>query len=562
MRPLSRRLFLAGSAAVVVGACSGDDAGGGASTGATSDGPTSAPPVATATGSSTTAATTTAPPATTTEPTATEPAIVLPSDPFTLGVASGDPSPSSVVLWTRLAPDPLVAGGGMPADDVAVDWEVALDPEFAEVRWRGATTAIAAQAHSVHVRAQVDPGGPYHYRFHAGGWTSPAGTTRAAPSSTGEPEHVRFVSASCQNYQDGFYTAWADAVAQAPDFVVFLGDYIYEGGAAGVGVNGVVRTHGTPTCTTLDDYRARYALYKTDPNLQAAHHVAPWYVTWDDHEVANNYAGVGAGDGAGDPAFLQHRRDAYRAWWEHQPVDLPPPPDDPAADYPIYRAMRWGDLVSMVILDGRQYRSPQACGGVTLDLDPACPETFDAGRTMIGEAQEAWMFDELSAAPGGWHVIAQQTVFGDVTLGEAVLNYDQWDGYPVQRDRIVDRLASDAIADVVVLTGDIHFAAAGNIRSGERGTGIPVGVELVATSISSGGRVDPAVSDVVKAIPDIVDVELEHRGYILHTVTPEQWRAEYRMVETVKEPASPAFVHATYVIGRGTNLATIASPTS
>jgi alkaline phosphatase D len=365
---------------------------------------------------------------------------------------------------------------------------------------------------------------------------------------------VRFVSASCQNYQDGFYTAWADVSVQAPDFVVFLGDYIYEGGAAEVGTNGVVRSHGTPACATLDDYRNRYALYKTDADLQAAHLAAPWYVTWDDHEVANNYAGTGSGD----PAFLQRRRDAYRAWWEHQPVDLPQPPDDPAADYPIYRAMHWGSLVTMAVLDGRQYRTQQACGGGTLNLDPACPETFDAERTMIGDAQEAWLFEQLGARSTAWNVIAQQTVFGDVTLGEAVLNYDQWDGYPTQRTRIVDRLASDAVGNVVVLTGDIHFAATGVIRSGGRGTGTPVGVEMVATSISSGGRVDPAVTALVQSIPDIVDVELEHRGYILHTVTPDRWRAEYRMVETVKQPAAPVFVHATYQVDAGTNLVSIA----
>jgi alkaline phosphatase D len=556
MEPISRRSFLAGTAAVVIGACSGDDSSSPSATLPVADptAPPGATPAADPTQPSTSVPTTSASTSTTT----TQPAIVLPTDPFTLGVASGDAASDAVVLWTRLAPEPLVAGGGMPADDIDVAWEVALDPDFAEVRWNGNVTASATHVHSVHVKAPVETGGPYYYRFHAGGHTSPVGLTRTAPATTAAPQTVRFASASCQNYQDGYYTAHADIAAQQPEFVVFLGDYIYEGGAAEVGVNNVVRTHGTDECMTLDDYRNRYALYKSEPDLQAAHRAAPWYVIWDDHEVENNYAGVTAQGGGDAHDFLVRRRAAYTAWWEHQPVDLPPPSADVNDDYPIYRAMRWGDLLSVTLLDGRQYRSDQACGDQTLDLDPACPETFDATRTMIGDAQEAWLFDQLGSSGSVWNVIGQQTVFGNVTLADAVLNYDQWDGYPVQRNRIVDRLATDQIVDVVVLTGDIHFAGAGIIRSGARGVGTPVGVELVATSISSGGRINPAVTQVVKAIPDIVDVELEHRGYIMHTVTPDRWSAEYRMVDSVKQPGAPMFVHATYHIDVGTNIVTIA----
>jgi alkaline phosphatase D len=323
-----------------------------------------------------------------------------------------------------------------------------------------------------------------------------------------------------------------------------------------VGQNDNVRTHGTPEARSLDDYRNRYALYKSDADLQAAHAACPWLVTWDDHEVENNYAGGVPQDEADQAAFAQRQHDAYQAWWEHQPVDLPPPVM--GQDFPIYRSLRWGSLLTLAVLDGRQYRSDQACGGATLDLDPPCAETFDESRTMIGDAQEQWLFDQLNDSPGTWNVIAQQTLFGDVTLGGAVLNYDQWDGYPVQRNRIVDRLASDSIADVVVLTGDIHFAGTGIIRSGGRGVGTPVAVEFVATSISSGGRINPSITSVVQAIPDIVDAELEHRGYILHTVTPARWRAQYRMAETVKEPDSAMFQHAVYSIDVGTNMVTIA----
>ena len=561
MEPISRRLFLAGSAAVVVVAgCSDDDdnePSGSSPTAAASD--PAARAIDTADVPDTTEGSTppapTAPPVTD-APLPTQPAIVLESDPFTLGVASGDPGVGSVVLWTRLAPEPLATGGGMPGDDIQVDWEVALDPDFAEVRFTGSTTATAEHAHSVHVHAQIDTGNAYHYRFHTGGHTSPVGRTRTAPSMSGEPESVRFASASCQHYESGYYVAHRDIASQQPDFVVWLGDYIYEGGAGVVGQNDNVRTHGAPEVTSLDEYRGRYALYKSDAHLQAAHAACPWLVTWDDHEVENNYAGGVPQDDADQPAFAQRRHDAYQAWWEHQPVDLPPPVL--GEDFPIYRSLRWGALMTLAVLDGRQYRSDQACGGATLDLDPPCAQTFDESRTMIGEAQERWLFDELNASPATWNVIAQQTLFGDVTLGGAVLNYDQWDGYPVQRNRIVDRLASDSIQDVVVLTGDIHFAGTGIIRSGGRGTGTPVAVEFVATSISSGGRIDPGVTAVVQAIPDIVDAELEHRGYILHTVTPTQWQAQYRMAETVKQPDATMFQHAIYNIDVGTNVVTIA----
>ena len=561
MQPISRRLFLTGSVVVSVGALTGALAGcsddGGTAEGTTPESPEPRESTDASATSATDATTAEAPP--TTAPADTEPptppttaAIDLGADPFTLGVASGDPGPGTVVLWTRLAPDPLV-GGGMPADDLDVLWEVAPDDTFAEITASGTTVAAAAYGHSVHVRAELDPGW-WWYRFRVGGYTSPTGRTRTAPAP-GEPtSQVRFASASCQNYQDGWYTAHRDIADQQLDFVVFLGDYMYEGtGIATVGENDTVRTHGTAEVTTLEEYRNRYALYKGDADLQASHASCPWIVTWDDHEVENNYAGLVPQDPADAATFAERRRAAYQVWWEHQPVDLPPPDGD---EFTIHRSATWGDLLDLAVLDGRQYRSDQACGDPSLSLDPPCPETFDEARTMLGDEQEAWLLDLLATGTATWQAIAQQTVFGDVTLGGAILNYDQWDGYPAERNRIVDAL--DPARNTVVLTGDIHFAGAGTIRQGERGVGTPVAVELVATSISSGGRVNPAVTEVVRSIPDIVDVELEHRGYILHTVTPEAWSAEYRMVETVKEVGAPMFVHATYVADAGTNTLRIA----
>ena len=562
VQPISRRLFLAGSASIVVTACSGGGDGTAPTTAAPSPDPTtdsaaeSSSGTTEATPDSTTSAPSTAPttvPATTTT---ALPPVALSSDPFTLGVASGDPGEGSVVLWTRLAPTPI--GDDAPADeaytgDIGVHWIIAADADFTDVRAEGVATAQARYAHSLHVPATLDAG-DWYYRFEVGGYTSPVGLTRPAPAATADPASLRFASASCQHYETGYYTAHADIAAQDLDFVVFLGDYIYEGGrgVVGEGEEPNVRSHDSGECRTLDDYRNRYALYKRDPHLQAAHASCPWYVTWDDHEVENNYAGTTPQDPVDAAAFVQRRHDAYQAWWEHQPVALPPPPDN--GDYPIYRAAQWGSLLDLVLLDGRQYRSDQACTGGTLNFDPACPETFDPNRSMLGDNQEQWLTDRLAEASTVWNVIGQQTVFGDATIGEAVLNYDQWDGYPAQRNRLVDSLAAlPAPNNNVVLTGDIHFAGTGIIRSGGRGTGTPVAVEFVATSISSGGRINPSVTDVVRAIPDIIDVELEHRGYILHTVTADAWNAEYRMVETVKELDAPVYAHRTYLIDAGTN---------
>jgi alkaline phosphatase D len=546
MRPISRRLFLAGGVAVVLASCASTDESSDPTEPPPTDPPDTTPDTTPGTTSSTAPDTTTS---TAPEgPTVVEaPDVDLPGDPFTLGVASGDPSAAAVILWTRLAPDPLV-GGGMPDDSVEIAYDVARDAEFTDVVISEVTTAPAEYGHSVHVAAEIGAGWHY-YRFRIGEYTSPVGRTRRAPATGEAAEPVRFVSASCQNYEDGYFTAHTDIAAQEPDFVAFLGDYIYEGAAGVIGIEDAVRTHGTPETTDIVGYRNRYALYKSDPELQAAHAACPWYVTWDDHEVENNYAGTIPQDAIDAPTFEERRRQAYQVWWEHQPVALDPP--SATGEFRIYRSFQWGSLLGLALVDGRQYRSDQACGDVILSTDPPCAETFDEARTMLGAEQEQWLIDTLATDTSTWSMIAQQTVFGDVTLGDAVLNFDQWDGYPASRNRIVETL--DPARNTVVLTGDIHFAGVGLMRQGGRGTGTPVAVEFVATSISSGGLVDDSSTDIVNSIPDIVDVELVHRGYILHTVDETSWTADYRIVDTVKEPGATVGTYATFRVEAGTN---------
>jgi alkaline phosphatase D len=536
MTMLSRRVFLASSAAVVLGACRSSSDGDADDAAATTEG---------STGSSTTPPTTV--PATTTSPPPTTAAVAFDSDPFTLGVASGDPDDRSAVLWTRLAPDPL-AGGGMDDTDIDVVWEVSADDGFSTIETEGVAVAEARYGHSVHVVASPGPG-EWYYRFRVGERMSDVGRVRIADAET---QSATFVTATCQNYQQAYWAGHVDIAAARPDFVMFLGDYIYEGAAADPATDpDVVRSHGTPEPTDLVGYRDRYALYRSQPELRASSAACAWFVIWDDHEVENNYAALSPQDKAESATFAERRRAAFQAWWEHMPVRLPPPGDEP--DYRIYRAATWGTLVGITLLDGRQYRSDQTCGDGALNLDPACPETFDETRTMLGPEQEAFVSATVGNQGTAWNVIGQQTVMLSLELGEAVLNYDQWDGYPAARARLTADLAARQVPDVVVLTGDIHIAGIGVVRNGEPGVGPIVASEFVASSLSSNGNIDPALAPAVTGFPDVVDAELEHRGYILHTVTSEEWRAEYRIVDDVKQQTSGVSTFRTYAVSRGSS---------
>lgn len=456
----------------------------------------------------------------------------IPNDPFTLGVASGDPTASSVILWTRLAPDPLNGGG---LDDVDIDllWEVAADEAFTDILAAGLVTAEARYGHTVHVDAAfASPNGSAFYRFRTGEWTSPSGRTRlaAAPGST---EPIKIATASCQNWTAGFYAAYADMVRQSPDLIVFLGDYIYESGPGRL-EDGDVRLHNSEEPDTLVGYRNRYALYRSDKNLQAAHQSCPWIVIWDDHEVENNYAGLVAqlgGDGTPVDAavFTQRRTAAYQAWWENMPVRFPAPVGE---NLTIYRQFAWGNLLNILALDGRQYRSDQACNDAVLQTTPACDEASNPARSLLGDEQEKWVTENIAAIDSVWNVLANQTVMSDIRLGEAVLNFDQWDGYAPSRDRLFSSFRDQSVENLIVLTGDIHLAGIGQLTSTDDPAYIH-GVEFVTTSISSRGNTPDGAEDLFISLPTIVDAELAHRGYTLHTVTQDTWTADYRIVEDV-----------------------------
>ncbi len=478
------------------------------------------------------------------EPTTGEPLPELPGEPFTLGVASGDPLPDSVILWTRLAPAPQQVGGGMPDATYPVAWEVASDELFTAIAASGTTEATPAYAHSVHVDVQgLAADTWYWYRFKIGDFTSPVGRTRTTPAVDAAPSSLRFATASCQSYADGHYTPYPHMVAEDLDLVVFLGDYIYEDAATGP-----VRSHAGVEPTTLDEYRQRYALYHGDADLRSALARCPWLIIWDDHEVDDNYAGDLGKDAASPDEFLGRRAVAYQAFYEHLPLRLPPPT---GPDYKIYHALRWGDLAEIWLLDTRQYRSDQLCNDVP---GPACEGWADYEGTLLGVEQEAWLNEGLATSAAIWKLIAQQVVFSFVNFGGAFVNFDQWDGYPRARQRLLDFIVAEGLENVVVLSGDLHVGGLGDLTAIASDEDSPiVAAEVVTTSISS-----VASEDAKSAEPLVNSLKLIHyfnasqRGYVTHEVTREVYTVRCFMVETVAEPSSDGAVAVTMAIDAGT----------
>jgi alkaline phosphatase D len=451
--------------------------------------------------------------------------------PFTLGIASGDPLPTAVVLWTRLAPSPFEADGGMTTDSFPVQWVLAEDPALTRVVRRGTALAHAAYAHSVHVDVDgLQPDREYWYQFRAGPHLSPVGRTRTAPAPGAHLDHLDLVVASCQSLGAGWYHAWKDAASEPADLVYFAGDYIYEYATDATSV----RWPYTPALPadfsretdTLGRFRQQYGLYKTDPDLQEAHRVSPWMVTWDDHEVYNDYD-------AEDPALYQLRANAYRAFWEHMPLRQPQAPSGYTAR--MYRELTYGDLVRFHVTDSRQYKTGQLPGSTVGDT----PERRDPSRQILGAAQEAWLLDSLGSGQTTWDVMANTVLFSrldsDDTVGER-FSTGQWDAYQAAQQRVIDTVAAKDAGGFVVLTGDIHRNYHLNVLADfEDPASDVVGVEFAGTSISSGrdGSQTDAGLELRKAEnPHLVYADL-WRGYLRCRVTHDEWRTELRAIDRI-----------------------------
>lgn len=478
---------------------------------------------------------------TTTVVAAAEPAAASLADGvFGLGVASGDPLHDRVILWTRLAPTPLVAGGGSPTEDVEVAFDVATDESFEHLVASGVTVARAQLAGSVHVDVTgLRPDTWYWYRFRAGGQTSPVGRTRTFPDAGAKPERFRFVFASCQDYQWGHYSAWARAAEQPDlDAVVFLGDYIYEISLGDISPNrDGSRVWASPVPMTVEDYRWRYAQTKADPSLQAAHHAVPWIVTFDDHEIANNYAGdVGQADG-GKPASRDRRLAGYQAWYEHTPIRIEPEPTD-FDGLAVHRATSFGSLARLFVIETRQHADPPPCRTGTdllTDDGPLCPEAEDPERTNLGPEQEKWLLGAMADSTTTWNVLANPVMLAGLNIGTAAeprYTRDMWDGYPAVRARLLDAIVDNKVSNPVVVTGDWHASYVLDVKRQPDGpTVMPEFLVTSVTSVNFG-------TDYRANNPHVRYFAVNH-GFALVTVTDEELRCEFHYVEDVWNPDSP-----------------------
>ncbi|MFD7130185.1 alkaline phosphatase D family protein [Streptomyces sp. NPDC059894] len=475
-------------------------------------------------------------------------------DPFTLGVASGDPLPGSVLLWTRLAPVPYQPDGGLPAERVTVRWELAHDENFRRAVRRGTVTAHPEFHHTVHVEAgHLDPDRVFYYRFRVGDWISPTGRTRTAPATRSRVADLTLAAVSCQAYADGYYTAYGHLAQDDVDVVFHLGDYLYEYAVNSVGNyrNYTDRTlpdlfnHET---VTLEDYRLRYALYKSDPDLMAAHAAHPFVVTWDDHETENNYAGDTPENTVPPEEFLLRRASAYRAYWENQPLRRPQLPD--GSDMRLYRRLHWGDLAQFDVLDTRQYRSDQAYGdGAQL---PG-PDIDDPSRTMTGATQERWLLDGWRTSRALWNVVPQQVTFSQRKLDlnpVAKLSMDAWDGYRASRRRVLDGALAAGVDNLMVLTGDVHVGYAFDIKDDfDDPASRTLGTEIVATSIASGrdGAEKPANWATYTAANPHLKFYNGRRGYVTVALGRDLARADFKTVPYITRTGAPVTTAASFV---------------
>ncbi|HEU4851876.1 MAG TPA: alkaline phosphatase D family protein [Telluria sp.] len=469
-----------------------------------------------------------------------------PGYPFGLGVASGSPLPDAVVLWTRIIANPLDPASTAPVA-LTVRWEMAADEGFRRVVANGSAAALPQLAHSVHVDVRgLEPGRWYWYRFMLGDAVSPTGRTRTAPAAGTLPGSLKLAVASCQHWEFGSYAAHRHIASASPDLVAFLGDYIYEWGA--YTLDHPQRARRVSESFTLEDYRRRYAQYKSDRNLQAAHHAAPWIVTWDDHEVANDYAGDR--DERLDARFRQRRAAAYQAFYEHMPIRIIAREGD-YANARVYQRYDWGRLARIHVLDSRQYRSAQACtpshrGGSTSVWRQACAALADPGRSLLGGAQEAWLDEGLRGSGARWNLVAQQTLMAQSTQTRIVRAADGrfwtdgWDGYSAARARLLDSLRG--VSNPVVLGGDVHTFYANELRpdfSRPVSSANPVvATEFVGTSVTSGSRPQARTDQYVEMNPHVKYGRSDRRGFMLMDITPGETRTTFLGLDDVRDERS------------------------
>lgn len=475
-------------------------------------------------------------------------------NPFTLGVASGYPQADGIVLWTRLAPEPLI-GGGMPNATVEVAWEIADSESFSNVLLKGVERATPELAHSVHAEIKgLAPARLYWYRFHAGEATSAVGRFRTAPAADASSDRLRFALASCQQYEQGYYSAYRHMARDELDVVIHVGDYIYESSWGTT----LVRRHGSPEAVTLTDYRNRYALYKSDADLQAAHAAFAWLVTWDDHEVSNDYANDRSQRADPPAAYLRRRAAAYQAYYEHMPLPAWARPRGASAQ--LYMHAAFGPLARIYMLDDRQYRSHQVCappgrGGSAVVKDTDCPQRLSPDLTLLGAEQERWLSDALEHSGTRWNIIAQQTLMAQRARdsdGESGFWTDGWDGYPKARERLLGHIAQRNISNPLILGGDVHTGIVADLKLNFDDAKSPViATEFVGTSITSQGPGSKSAEIARQKNPHLKFYNGTQRGYTAFELTGNQCTVRMRTVSNVTDPQATIRNLASFVVENG-----------
>lgn len=494
----------------------------------------------------------------------------LRNDPFTLGVASGSPRHDSVVLWTRLHAVNALGMTQIPQQAIPVQWQIAHDAAFSRIVQQGRVQAQPALGHAVHIDVQgLQPDRWYFYRFMHGTHLSALGRTRTFPAPDALAAKLRFAYASCQRWESGFYSAYTHMARENLDAVIFLGDYIYEYKTQKNRSPNVVRdlkVHLSASGSTLEDYRARYAAYKSDPALQAMHAHCPWIVTWDDHEVYNDYAATQGEDLS--PDFMQRKAAAYQAYYENMPLrasTLVAGFDSLRSngELRIYGQFNAGQLVQFTVLDDRQYRDHQSCprpsrgGGNTIRAEE-CTELFNPQRTLLGKAQETWLAHTFTQKNAQWNVIAQQTLVGrrnyspSKNADKALLQTDNWDGYPAARTRMTDALQKHTVSNPVFIGGDIHQNWVGHIKADfENSRSKTIATEFCGTSITSTGGNNDKITERLANNPHFIFADAEKRGYGVVELTAKTMTTQLRVLDDVRHENAAISTLASFTVESG-----------
>lgn len=487
--------------------------------------------------------------------------------PFLHGVASGDPLPDRVIIWTRVTPTDDALPGTGKGDPVSVVWEVATDRRFRSIARAGEVVARAATDHTVKVDVTgLTPGRRYFYRFKAFGKRSRAGQMRTAPAPGTAADAVRFGLVSCSNYEGGYFSAYRHLAERNDlDFVLHLGDYIYEYGAGGYGPGSELgRTHRPEhEIVTLSDYRTRYGQYRQDADLQDLHATNAFITIWDDHEVTNDSYKDGAEnhqpESEGD--YIDRRNDAYKAYFEWMPIRQRRNPRR------LYRSFRFGDLADLHMLDLRQYRDEQPA-------NQADPSKDDPDRTITGDRQMEWFKKGLKGSTARWRLIGNQVMFIPFeTAPDVPFNIDAWDGYRADRDELVRFMSDNAIDNVVFLTGDIHTSWASDVPLDK--TTYPatpsVCTEFVCPSVTSDNlddisgapyRSSMPVEETIKADNRWVRyVELDSHGYCVVDANSERLQTDYYFISDRTDPdATQSFAAAWQTVAGSNSVTEAAEP--